>query len=91
MKKIGRGIQTYYGYSLYYVTARECVVFFPHVWPPFLYRFSVDRDDLLSPSYPQFSFCDLPFLIQVINFQRFLTTRVTWPWWISLGLQELVQ
>lgn len=61
-----RGVQTYYGYSLYYLTAREC---FFHVWLPFPHRFSPDRVDLLalhpilnSPFVTSF------FLIQVISF-----------------------
>lgn len=90
MKKMKRGIQTYYDYSLYYLTAREC---FFHVWLPFPHRFSPDRADLLATSYSQFSFCDFLFSSsKLITFsQKLITTRFAWPWWIDLDLQEPVR
>lgn len=45
MKKMGRGIQTYYGSSLYHLIARE---YFFHIWLPFPHRFPRDRVDLLE-------------------------------------------
>lgn len=65
MKEIGQGIQTYYGYSLYHLTARE---YFFHIWLSFPHRFSRDGVDILATPYIQFSFYDLLLLTHVIKF-----------------------